>query len=513
MGTRSSRVAAITLVGLALFAARPASAAGALPRSSPEAQGISSADVLAFVKAADERIEGMHSIMLVRRGHVVAEGWWTPYDAPSRHSLYSLTKSFTSTAVGLAIADGKLGLDDPVLTMFPDDAPATPSDVLKAMRVRDLLSMSTGHHDEAPFRSEPNWVRAFLGHPVPHKPGTLFLYNTPASNTLASIVQKAVGTGLLDYLRPRLFDPLGIEDPQWSLNPQGVPTGGFGMSLRTEDIARFGQLYLQKGEWQGRQLVPAAWVDAATSRQVSNGSKPESDWEQGYGYQFWRCRNGAYRGDGAFGQFCVVLPRQDTVVAITSGVKSMQAVLDVLWEKLLPALQASTLPENAASQQQLQATLRGLTLAMPKAAAAPALKTQVTARRYVFPANEQKLEWIALERSGDAATLVAQVAGVEQRLALGNGEWRRGHFSHGAQAASVAVLRDAGKESRPPVAASGAWTARDTYTAKIAFYETPFALTMTLRFGGDIVVLDSEYNVAFGPTKQPQLVGTASAAK
>ncbi len=150
---------------------------------------------------------------------------------------------------------------------------------------------------------------------------------------------------------------------------------------------------------------------------------------------------------------------------------------------------------------------------MPKAAAAPALKPQVTARRYVFPANEQKLEWLSLERTGDAATLVAQVAGVEQRLALGNGEWRRGHFSHGAQAASVAALRDAGKESRPPVAASGAWTARDTYTAKIAFYETPFALTMTLRFGGDIVVLDSEYNVAFGPTKQPQLVGAAAASR
>jgi CubicO group peptidase (beta-lactamase class C family) len=505
-------VAAITLLGLALLAARPASAAGALPRSSPEAQGISSADVLAFVKAADERIEGMHSILVVRRGHVVAEGWWTPYDATTRHSLYSLTKSFTSTAVGLAIADGKLSLDDPVLGMFPDEAPAQPSDSLKAMRVRDLLSMSTGHHDEAPFRAEPNWVRSFLAHPVAHKPGTLFLYNTPASNTLASIVQKAVGASLLDYLRPRLFDPLGIEDPQWSLNPQGVPTGGFGMSLRTEDIARFGQLYLQKGEWQGQKLVPAAWVEAATSRQVSNGSKPESDWEQGYGYQFWRCRNGAYRGDGAFGQFCVVLPRQETVVAITSGVKSMQAVLDVLWEKLLPALQAGTLPENTASQQQLQAALRGLRLTMPKAAAAPALKPQVTARRYVFPANEQKLEWLSLERTGDAATLVARLGGVEQRLALGNGEWRRGHFSHGAQAAGVEALRDAGRESRPPVAASGAWTARDTYTAKIAFYETPFALTMTLRFGGDIVVLDSEYNVAFGPTKQPLLVGTAAAA-
>ncbi len=513
MGIRSSNVASITLAGLAFFAVPEAFAAGALPRSSPEAQGVSSADVLAFVKAADEKIEGMHSLMIVRRGHVVAEGWWTPYDPQSRHQLYSLTKSFTSTAVGLAIADGKLSLDDSVLSLFPDDAPANPSDSLKAMRVRDLLSMSTGHHDEPRFRGEDHWVRAFLSHPVAHKPGTFFLYNTPSSNTLAAIVQKAVGTGLVEYLKPRLFDPLGIEDPQWSVNPQGVPTGGFGMSIRTEAIARFGQLYLQKGEWQGRQLVPAAWVEAATSRQVSNGSNPRSDWEQGYGYQFWRCRNDAYRGDGAFGQFCVVLPKQETVVAITSGVKSMQAVLDVLWEKLLPALQTNALPENAASQQQLQAALNGLTLALPKAAAAPALKPQLTARRYAFPENDQKLEWISLERQGEAATLVAKLNGVEQRLALGHGEWRRGHFSHGAQAASVSALRDAGKESRPPVAAAGAWTSRDTYTAKIAFYETPFALTLTLRFGGEMVVVDSEYNVAFGPTKQPTLVGTAPPAK
>src|SRR5262249_17904140 len=158
---------------------------------------------------------------------------------------------------------------------------------------------------------------------------------------LSAIVQKTAGLTVLDYLRPRLFEPLGIEDPTWGTSPQGVSLGGYGLSIRTEDIARFGQLYLQKGEWQGRQLLPTTRVQAATSRQVSNGSSPQSDWDQGYGYQFWRCRHGAFRGDGAFGQYCLVMPEQDAVLAITSGVKDMQAVLNLVWDKLLPALGSS----------------------------------------------------------------------------------------------------------------------------------------------------------------------------
>jgi CubicO group peptidase (beta-lactamase class C family) len=467
-----------------------------LPRSTPEEQSVASAGVLAFVRAADEQIEGMHSFMLVRHGHVVAEGWWTPYDAASRHQLYSLTKSFTSTAVGLAVADGKMTIDDLVLPLFPEEAPTEASDNLKAMRVRDLLSMSTGHHSEAPFRDTPRWVASFLAHPVAHKPGTFFLYNTPASNTLSAIVQKAVGEGVPDFLRPRLFEPLGIETPRWDLSPDGIPIGGYGLYLRTEDIAKFGQLYLQKGEWQGRQLVPRAWVEAATARQVSNGSKPESDWEQGYGYQFWRCRHHAYRGDGAFGQFCVVLPDEDALVAITSGVKSMQAVLDVVWDKLLPALRAERLPDDVAARDELRSTLGRLTLAMPKGTAAPAVPAKATARRFVFPANDQKVEALSLERRGSEVALVGRFNGVDQRIACGRGSWVRGRLAY-------ATLPE------QPVAASGAWTAPDTYTAKLAFYETPFALTLTLRFAGDELLYDSEYNVAFGQTKQPSLVGKA----
>ena len=176
-----------------------------------------------------------------------------------------------------------------------------------------------------------------------HKPGTFFFYNTPASYMLSAIVQKVTGQAVVDYLKPRLFDPLGIENPTWDASKQGVSLGGFGLNVRTEDIARFGQLYLQKGQWQGKQLVPAAWVETATSRMMSNGSSPTSDWEQGYGYQFWRSRHGFYRGDGAHGQFCLILPQYDTVIAITSGTRDMASVMNLVWDRLLPALKPGAL--------------------------------------------------------------------------------------------------------------------------------------------------------------------------
>jgi CubicO group peptidase (beta-lactamase class C family) len=466
-----------------------------LPRSSPEAQGISSSAVLSFVQAADKDIDALHSLMLLRHGHVVAEGWWSPYSAASPHALYSLSKSFTSTAVGLAIAEGKLSLDDEVLKFFPDDAPSDPSSNLKAMRVSDLLRMSTGQQTEPPRPMDQVWTKAFLAHPVPFKPGTHFLYNTSGTYMLSAIVQKATGQTVLDYLQPRLFAPLGIAHPTWETSPQGISCGGYGLSVRTEDIARFGQLYLQKGKWQGQQLVPEAWVEAATARQTSNGSSPNSDWDQGYGYQFWRCRHGIYRGDGAFGQYCIVLPEQDAVIAITSGVKDMQAVMNLIWDKLLPALKPSPLAADDAARAKLEQTLKGLSLRPPEGSGSLA---QILGKKYVFAANPSKLEAITLESDGKdgAVTLAARFDGVERRIVCGRGAWQKGRVAWAPA-------------PEQPVAAGGAWTANDTFTAKLCFYETPYIATIRLKFSGRQVEYNAESNVSFGPTKEPQLTGRA----
>ena len=319
-----------------------------LPRATPESQGVSSQAILSFLEAADQNVNSMHSFVLVRHGKVIAEGWWAPESAEKPHVLWSLSKSFASTGLGLAVAEGKLSIDDPVLKFFPESAPEQPSNNLKAMRVRDLLTMSTGHQSEVFLRDEKDWTRAFLAHEVPHKPGSHFCYNTPATYMQSAIVKKVTGENLVDYLKPRLFDPLGIDSPKWDNSPEGISIGGYGLYLKTEDIAKFGQLYLQKGVWNGQQLIPAEWIEMATSKQVSNGSDPDKDWDQGYGFQFWRCRHGAYRGDGKDGQFCIVIPEEDTVIAITANTGDMQGQLNLVWEKLLPALGKTPLPENPA---------------------------------------------------------------------------------------------------------------------------------------------------------------------
>ena len=473
-----------------------------LPRSAPEAQGISSADLLGFVNEAEQKLNALHSFMLVRHGQVVAEGWWGPYAASEPHQMFSLSKSFTSSAVGMVIAEGKLSVEDPILKFFPDEAPAEPSTNLKAMRVRDLLTMSTGHHEDDvrdfPYQGDGSVVKAFLSRPVAHKPGTFFFYNTPASYMLSAIVQKVTGQAVVDYLKPRLFDPLGIENPTWDASKQGVSLGGFGLNIRTEDIARFGQLYLQKGMWQGKQLLPAAWVETATSRMMSNGSSPSSDWEQGYGYQFWRSRHGFYRGDGAHGQFCLVLPQYDAVVAITSGTRDMGSVMNLVWERLVPALKAGPLAADAASHRKLTDKLATLALRSPAGTATSAMARTVAGKSYTFDSNKQSIESIALEPSANSTSVIIRSGGVDQRLTAGHDAWTKGIFSvSGAPA---------------PVASSGAWTAEDTYTLDVVRYRTPFATNYQLRFAGDQLFVKIEQNVGPADARVTELVGKLATA-
>ncbi len=499
------------LLPLALFVAMTFNASAAdsgltaLPRSTPEAQGVSSAALLDFIRAADSNLDAPHSFMLVRHGNVIAEGWWAPYNPQSRHQMFSLSKSFTSTAVGLAISEGKLSLFDPVVKFFPEDVPINASDYLRAMKVRDLLTMSTGQLPSTvsnfSFNSPQILTKQFLALPVDVKPGTLWFYSTPASYMLSAIVQKVEGQNLVDYLKPRLFDPLGIQDPLWEQSPQGISLGGYGLNIRTEDIAKFGLLYLNHGKWNGKQLVPAEWVAMATARQASNGSDPDSDWEQGYGFQFWRARHNVYRGDGAYGQFCIVMPDQDAVVAITSGTRNMGATMNLVWDKILPAFQDKSLPANADGDKKLTSALAGLKVHLPETGGGPGPAAQLSGRRYQFPTNNLEIESVGLEwGAGKPTTLLLKCDGVDQRIPCGNGDWTTGRIHY---------LYDLARTPQDvPMGASGAWTADGVYTVKLAFYESPFTVTIDLHFSPDKLLFDSEYNVVRrGSQKQPEFEG------
>jgi CubicO group peptidase (beta-lactamase class C family)/predicted glycoside hydrolase/deacetylase ChbG (UPF0249 family) len=325
----------------------------ALPRSDPEKEKVSKEAIAAYLHAVKENKQDLHSLMIIRNGKVICEQYFGEHAANKNHALYSVSKSFTSTAIGFAVQEGLLTVNDQVIAFFPDKLPNEISENLKKLEIRHLLTMTVGH-DVDPTRvlrekREEDWVEAFLAFPVDHQPGTQYVYNSLATYMLSAILNKVTGERLLDYLQSRLFRPLGIVGVTWEQSPEGIDVGGWGLEVKTEDMAKLGQFYLQKGQWNGKQLLPRDWIEEASAAQVPSlpaGQKQEdlkvnaddSDWLQGYGYQLWRSRHNSFRADGANGQFILILPEKNTVIVTTANIQDMQAELNLIWEHLLPGL-------------------------------------------------------------------------------------------------------------------------------------------------------------------------------
>jgi CubicO group peptidase (beta-lactamase class C family) len=500
-----------------------------LKRSNPEAEGIPSSAVLDFVRAVEQHthpLDAVQGFMLLRHGNVATEGWWTPSGPQSPHTLYSLSKSFTSTGIGLTVAEGLLTVDDPVLKFFPDDAPASPSENLKAMRVRHLLSMNTGHKEDTTEHvfqdrhqlnlfglevrhkantsghvlegENDNWPRVFLSLPVEYRPGTWFVYNTAATYMLSAIITKLTGESLLDYLRPRLFDPLGIESPTWETDPRGVSLGGTGLHIKTEDIARFGQMYLQKGMWDGKRILTEEWIAEATKATSDNSNtQTNPDWTVGYGYQFWRCRHDCYRGDGAFGQYCIVMPAQDAVLAIIGGVRDMQVVLDKVWAHLLPGMQPRALPADPQAYGELCDKLAALSLPLPKGQPSSPRAEQWTGKTYRLESDDLMPESVAIKFGDERSTLIVRDERGEHPMQVGYATWLKGTTN----------VRGYGDE---PVAACGAWTAEDTYEVGICYYESVYCLVFRFHYTSGELQLEVEPNVSWGPTTVRTITGRAA---
>jgi CubicO group peptidase (beta-lactamase class C family) len=456
-----------------------------LPRSTPESQGLSGAALDAFVAALDASDQEIQTVMLLRHGHVVLEEAWSPYRLTDRHLLFSVSKSFTSMAVGLAIDDGLLSVNDKVVSFFTaDELPETISDNLAAMTIRHLLTMTTGHGQDTveALSRDRRMVKIFLGLDVEHEPGTVFVYNSGATYMLSAILQRLTGERLLDYLRPRLFEPLGAAEATWQVSREGITTGGWGLSLNTESLARFGQLLLQRGMWEGRQLVPAEWIEAATSKQVPNDNQENPDWQQGYGFQFWRGRHNTYRGDGAFGQFCLIFPEYDAALILTSATQNMQAVLDTVWGHLLPVLEGKEVPPVARPDR--------LELPPPSGPA----PSGGDGRTYHFPANEAGLTAVRLDSDGTGTFTFTEVeteSTEQHEIVCAAGDWRE-HRTPG-------VLRDAVTEPGQRILTS-AYAGNDAFVATFRWVETPFVATATCRPGNNRMTITINLNVSFGPT-------------
>ncbi len=501
-GARKLRLWILFLGCLGMVPSLLGQSSGLLPRSSPTEQGLDPVQLSTFVHALDKEVSGMHSLMILRHGRVVAEGWWAPYRPEDPHVLYSLSKSFTSTAVGMAVNEGLLTIDERLVDLFPEQVPKEPSHNLQSMRVRDLLTMTTGHQEEPPIGPEEVSVTSFMKAPVPHLPGTHFKYNTAATFMQSAIVHQLSHMSLLDYLQTRLFEPLGIEPPVWDSNTEGIALGGYGLRVRTEDIAKLGQLYLQEGRWGQRVLLPEEWVRMATSKQVSNGSDPNNDWNQGYGFQFWRCRHDAFRGDGAFGQYCVVIPNLDVVIAITSGVSDMQATLNVIWDHFLPACLPIQRSKATDADVELKQRLAELKVSGVQGEAfSDAWPSKE--RLYRLEENPDGFDYLRLSQDLNSRSLMLSLEGgvAEVQLCAGHQAWKRG-------TSDVPIGRLAHFQ-REPIAGMYAWESVHTLHVKVCATQTPFHLMATLHLNGDTLQMQWGSNVAFGERQKAPLRGRA----
>ncbi|MCA2184213.1 serine hydrolase domain-containing protein [Nonomuraea cavernae] len=419
---------------------------------------MSSRAVTALLDRLEAQSIECHSIMVLRHGHVVAEGWWAPYSAERPHLLYSLTKSFTSVAVGLTIADGLLSLDDRVVDVLPDHVPADISEQGRRLTVHHLLSMTAGHRTDSlaeAWQLEPgDLVKGFLRVPFPEAEGTRHAYDNPTTFILARMVERVTGRGLPELLDERLFKPMGVDHAEWDRVASGAAFGFHGLHLTTEAVAAFGELLLRGGLWGDRRLVSREWVELATSRHIdTQPSEDNVDFSCGYGYQFWMSRHG-YHGHGSFGQQCVVVPSHDLVVAVTAQGQA-QDVFDAIWECLLPGVDHAG---STRDDEILADRLRRLSLAPVPGSAAP--------ERSVKARLDASVEDSALP---DGTTVIVDPVdggwllrlGSSLDVEAGHGEWR---------------------ESSPlgrPVVAAGAWQG-NTFVAELYVITTPHRVRLVV---------------------------------
>jgi len=479
-------------------------------RATPESVGLPSRAVEDLLdRLAGEGAE-MHGLMIMRRGKVCAEGWWAPYGPGIRHGLQSLTKTYAATGVGLAYTEGLVGLDDRIIDIFADEAPRNPGDKLGRLRVRDVLCMGCGM-DEMP-RPSADWIRDFLAVPVVHEPGSAFMYNSTGSTLLGAIVRRKTGMGLHDWLKTRLFDKIGIDADKlrWVRMPDGTEVGGGGLFSTTEDNLRLMRLYALGGMWEGERLLAEDYVRLATTKRIDTASEravnpPAEDNFLGYGFQIWMCKPElAYRADGAMGQFSIVFPKQDLIVAVNETAKDgwwAQRSLDAIYVSLLPALAEGELPRDDEASGWLAERLARLAIARPAYAPHSPMAPRISGNRYetadgasfalrlgsfMSPsAAAPRVSAFSFDFSGGLCVLEVEEDGRKLRLDVGLDGTRR-----------LNVLPPSGGPETM-LYLSGSWAAPERFELDARWVETCFERRHAFAFSEGSVLVDSSVTTGF----------------
>ncbi|MDR2746500.1 MAG: beta-lactamase family protein [Treponema sp.] len=452
-----------------------------LESAAADEAGLNRAVLDDLFRALERSPAELRGLVLVRHGKVLVRRFWEPYREDDPVWVYSLSKSFCSTAVGFAVEEGLLRLNERVLSFFPEYEAAVKDENCRAMTVQDLLTMRTGHETDTTFAltDSPNWAETFFRLPVKYQPGTHFVYNSGASYMLSALTQKRCGLPVVEYLKPRLFDPLGFAPVSWDSSPQGINTGGWGFMVTLEDIAKFGLLYLNRGTWRGKRIIGAAWVDEAALPHADNSvTGGSADWSRGYGYQFWRSRYG-FRGDGAFGQYCLVLPEFDAVLALSSETADMQGLLDIIWTCLPPSF----------------------------AVTGGEMENRVENREFRLSGNDGGFSSASLTFRPDHLILSLDRGGEKLSLKAGRFGWLESETRFPLEGYSfIPVFSSAGGEKK--VSASFLWRDAGTLEIRLVYRTSPHRELLTVKFRQDSG--DFSVTISYSPNTALQAVGRSA---
>lgn len=414
------------IIAVFLFMSASVSAQiGDLPRSAPEAQGVPSAKVIEFLDSMTSlKATEIHSVILMRNGYVIAEIYPTPFAAEYGHAQYSCSKTFVSAAIGMAVEENRLRLSDRLASFFPELLPDSIGDRLANITIRDLLTMTSGFRPTERVRNkETEWVREYLANEIVAEPGTRFAYDSMDTYLLSAVIQRVTGQTLLDYLQPRLFEPLHIEYLNWEWSPEGITCGGWGLYLQAESMAKFGQLLLNKGEWNGRQLIPSDWVD---EMMYSHVKRQDGD---DYCFQMWKSPHpNTSRADGAFGQFIIVMPDEEAVLVVTQCFNGNGSAKEMEWlfDSLLPSFDNSVMKAGKDSRK-----LADKVYSLPYVDGKLKSKHIKIISESNYSLCENSLGWKTLSLTQDKKHLIVQIQTNDDKyftLNCGYKEWRESDY-------------------------------------------------------------------------------------
>ncbi len=327
---------------------------------SPESVGIPSEVILKYIEKLEKRGVNLHSLLIMRHGKICAEGYWKPYNEATLQRMYSVSKTFTSAAIGLMIDEGRIRLDDRLADFFPEYQPEKPDRYIKDITVEHALKMAVPFTDTAHNDTSEHWVRQFFAAKTNHPSGSCFKYETGGTHVLAALVEKLSGQKLLEYMRPRLLEPIGFSEDTWCVEgTDGYSWGGSGVMATLRDMAKFALVFLQGGKFGGKQLISEEYVKKAVSKQIDNDVLGDGTlWSAGYGYQIWCLPEGAFCFRGMGSQHAICIPDKDLILCCTADTQgallSDRLIYEGLYDMILPNAGAPLLENLDMSERLLK---------------------------------------------------------------------------------------------------------------------------------------------------------------